>query len=260
MTCFNEADKVVDSLNSLMGQLNDDYEVVVVDNFSSDGTYEELRKFSRTGRLKAIQKRCTRGHGRQLAFENSNGKYVIANLDLDDVFLPVIQDLVRGYHRTAEGKLLAVFNSSEPERVAEDWVQNMTVVPRELVLSMGGWRDLNIYEDWDLWSRASTLNAYRWSTQKFAANQSVHPESRRWAGDRLARRYERYSNRLQLGLGIFSKGERRGISQWLAYVAARFTLPFKGVLSGQDSAFESFKPEYHIDLFSGADIEAREPA
>jgi glycosyltransferase involved in cell wall biosynthesis len=247
MTCFNEAGSVRDSLNSLLGQLDDDYEVVVVDNFSTDGTMEKLREFE-SARVRAIQRRCSRGLGRQIAFENSTGDYVIANMDLDDVFLPVVRETVGGYHEKADGKLLAVFNSSSGREVADGWAQNMTIGPRTLLSSIGGWRDLNIYEDWDVWSRAGKVGAYRWSTRRFAANQSVHPENKRWAGDRLARRYERYSNRLQLGLAVFTPGERVGTSQRMAYLAARMSLPFKGRLEGQDPTFDSFKPDYFIGL------------
>ena len=82
----------------------------------------------------------------------------------------------------------------------------------------------------------------------FAANQSAHPENRKWAGDRLARRYERYGNRLQLGLKVFGPGESVGLSQELAYIAARISLPFKGRLSGQDPHFDSFNPALYITL------------
>ena len=259
MTCFNEADSIRDSLNSLLGQLDEGYEVVVVDNYSTDGTIDQLRKFEGVNRVKVIQKRCSRGLGRQIAFENSNGEYVIANLDLDDTFLQVVQEIVKGYHQKAEGKLLAVFNSSSREEMKAGWPQNMTIGPRALVASLGGWRDLNIYEDWDIWSRAGKVEAYRWTAQRFAANQSVHPENKRWAGNRLNRRYERYSNRLRLGLEVFTPGERKGLSQRAAYLGARMTLPFKGVLKGQDTHFDSLKPDCYIDLPLGSGPKASPP-
>jgi glycosyltransferase involved in cell wall biosynthesis len=247
MTCYNEAPSVKDSLNSLLKQLNEDFEVVVVDNFSEDGTFEILKEFERSHRLKAIQRRCSRGLGRQIAFENSAGEYVIANLDLDDIFLPVIGEVLDTYHQNVEGELLAVFNTAPPPDLTYAWVQNITIAPRKLLVSLGGWRDVNIFEDWDLWSRASKAGRYHWTTHAFAKNVTYNPESRA-ATKRLGKRYERYLIRLRLGMRIFTPGEKKGPSQRMAYLLAKLALPFKGVLGGQDPLFQSLDMKYYVEL------------
>lgn len=247
MTCFNEFPTVRKSLGSLLGQLNDDYEVVVVDNFSKDGTYETLQEFGRSHGIKVIQRRCSRGMGRQIAFENSTREYVIANLDLDDIFLPVLESVVEGYHRKVDGKLMAAFNLPPTPGGKSGWSQNITIGPRQLIASIGGWRDLNIYEDWDIWSRAWKADSYRWTSYKFAQNDPL-PTEPKGALNRLGRRTERYRNRLQLGLGIFTPGEKVGLSQKVAYIAARLTSAFHPALSGQDPRFNSFDPGLYVDL------------
>lgn len=247
MTCFNEFPTVKESLVSLLGQLNDDYEVVVVDNFSRDGTYESLQEFGRSHGIKVIQRRCSRGMGRQIAFENSTGEYVIANLDLDDIFLPVLDGVVAGYHRKVEGKLMVAFNSPPTPGGKAGWSQNITIGPRELIASIGGWRDLNIYEDWDIWSRAGRVDRYRWTSFRFAQNDSL-PTEPKGAFNRLGRRIERYRNRLRLGLGVFTPGEKVGLSQRVAYITARLTSPFHPALPGQDPGFDSFNPGLYVDL------------
>jgi glycosyltransferase involved in cell wall biosynthesis len=246
MTCFNEAGTVRGSLNSLLNQLNDDYEIVVVDNYSRDGTYEVLREFERTHGVKVVQKRCSRGLGRQVALENSSGEYIIANMDLDDIFLPVVDRAMAKYHEMAEGKLIVYFNF--PNGPTEDWVQNITVGPRSLVLSLGGWRDLNVFEDWDIWSRANRANRYGWCSFRFAANETIHAESRN-AYSRLTSRYDRYRSRLRLGMRIFSPGERIGVSQRLAYIWARLSVLQLGVLEGQDLSFNPIDVSHYVDLF-----------
>ena len=247
MTCFNEFPTVRESIGSLLSQLNTEYEVVVVDNFSKDGTYEVLQEFGRSHGVKVIQERCSRGMGRQIALENSTGEYVIANLDLDDIFLPVLQGLVAGYHRRAEGKLMAAFNSPPTPGGKAGWSQNVTIGPRELIKSIGGWRDLNIYEDWDIWSRAARADGYRWTSLRFARNDSL-PSEAKGALNRLRRRIERYRNRIRLGLVVFTPGEKVGLSQRVAYATARITSPFHPPLSGQDPGFDSFDQGLYVDL------------
>lgn len=248
MTCFNEVATVRDSINSLFGQLSDDYDVVVVDNFSTDGTYEALREFERSRKMKVIQRRSSRGLGRELAFENASGEYILANLDLDDVFRPVLKEVVTLYHEKAEGNLMAIFNF--PSVPSTDWVQNITIGPRELIASLGGWRDLNMYEDWDIWSRADKAHRYCWTSFRFAENETLHPEPRR-AVTRLAQRHARYRDRLRLGMRIFTEGEEIGLSQRLAYITARLSLLFQSVLVGQDPDFNPLEPRLFVDLSPG---------
>jgi glycosyltransferase involved in cell wall biosynthesis len=247
MTCYNETSTIRDSLTSLLNQLNKDCEVVVVDNFSRDGTYEVLQEFEQSRGIRVIQKKCSRGLGRQIAFENSIGEYIIANLDLDDTFRHVLSEVLDLYHQKVEGDLLAVFNTDPPPDVSDAWVQNITIGPRSLVATLGGWRDVNIFEDWDLWSRASRAGKYKWTTYRFAENETSHPESKA-ASKRLAKRHERYLIRLRLGMNIFGPGEKKGLSQRLAYIWARAALPFTGVLAGQDPSFKSLDIRYFVDF------------
>jgi glycosyltransferase involved in cell wall biosynthesis len=250
ITCFNEAGTVRESLKSLLGQLNEIYEVIVVDNFSSDGTYEILREFERTNVIKVIQRRCSRGLGRQIAFENASGEYIIANLDLDDTFMPVLDKVVAMYQERADGNLMAIFNSSPSSDPTTGWVQNITIGPRELIKTIGGWRDLNVFEDWDIWSRAARVHRYCWTWFRFAANEPFHPEQKR-ATTRIANRYERYRVRLRLGMRIFSPGEEVGVTQRVAYLAARLSLLFESVLVGQDPEFSSLDPSFFVELPPG---------
>ena len=197
--------------------------------------------------MKVVQKRSSRGEGRQKALECASGDYVIANLDLDDVFLPVLRRIVMLYHQKAERKVMVVFNSQPPPDVDTGWIQNLTIGPREVLNSVGGWRDLNLYEDWDVWNRAKLAGKYAWAAYRFAANETIHPEPRR-AFTRLRRRYERYYCKLRLRMQIFSRGEKIGLSQRLAYIGARFSVSFRGVLSGQDPGFKSLEPALYVDL------------
>jgi len=250
MTCFNEAPTVMQSLRSLLTQLDSNFEVVIVDNFSTDGTYDILQDFQRGYGVRVIQRRCSRGIGRQVAFEYASGDYVIANMDLDDLFLPVLNQIISRYHDKAEGKMLAIFNSKPPPNMTSDWVQNITIAPRQLVAAIGGWRDLNVFEDWDIWNRANKEHLYGWTSFKFAKNATVHPEPRNPI-DKLRERYGRYRYRLKLRRKMFSPGEKTSISQKLPYWAATLSLLFGGKLEGQDPAFDSLNLDVFVDLQEG---------
>jgi glycosyltransferase involved in cell wall biosynthesis len=247
MTCFNEVGTVRESLNSLLGQLNEKYEVIVVDNFSVDGTYEVLREFERTHGVKVIQRRCSRGLGRQIAFENASGDYIIGNLDLDDIFMPAMDKLTTLYHEKAEGYLMAIFNFIPSPGTFAGWAQNITIGPNELIASLGGWRDLNVFEDWDIWSRAAKVHKYCWTSLRYTMNDPSDPGQKR-AVVRMSNRYERYRDRLRLGMRIFYPGEEVGMPQRIAYTAARLSLLFQRGLVGQDPDFNSLDPSFFIEF------------
>jgi glycosyltransferase involved in cell wall biosynthesis len=63
-TVFNSADTIDECLNSLMPLGN--YKLYIVDNFSTDGTFEKLKKYKN---CVVIRKRCSRGEGREIAKE-----------------------------------------------------------------------------------------------------------------------------------------------------------------------------------------------
>jgi glycosyltransferase involved in cell wall biosynthesis len=142
MTHYNNISTVRRSLNSVLEQIDGRFEIVIVDNFSNDGSYEILSEYAAKNQIKLIQSRCSRGRGRQIAFENSFGDYVISGMDLDDIFKPFLIPAVKSYHETCEGKLLQFRQ------------RTVSIAPRKLIVQLGGWRDVNYGEDADLFLRA----------------------------------------------------------------------------------------------------------
>ena len=108
ITHYNNLSTNEESLMSIFRQIDDDFEIIVVDGKSKDGSVEILRKYQKEGRIKLIERKCSRGLGRQIALENSSGDYVISGLDMDDIFTPAISSMLESYHHLAEGKLLSV--------------------------------------------------------------------------------------------------------------------------------------------------------
>lgn len=240
ITCFNEARTARDSLNSLVEQTDDEFEIVVVDSNSNDGTYKILREYENDPRVKIIQKKCNRGVGRQIALENSRGKYVIANLDLDDVFLTKLRQMTSLYHANCEGKIVLV---------NEDYgitTQNITMGPRDVFVEVGGWRDLQWSEDWDLWCRAAKFGKYAWTVFKLVGKVNRHDE-RRNASRRARVRYSLYRDMLRVGRRPFSKGERTSLGQkfvlLLAQLSARFLPSYRDAFN---KTFAPYDQKYFV--------------
>jgi glycosyltransferase involved in cell wall biosynthesis len=239
ITHYNNGPTVSASLQSVISQIGDSYEIVVVDNLSNDGSQDILRDFASQGRIRLISKKCTRGVGRQIAFENSTGTYVIANLDMDDTFRQQLSEFVGFYHRNCEGDLLLA--TADKER----WSQNITMGPRALISELGGWRDLQWGEDWDLWRRASRIGRYKWTSFSLAEGVNPHEERRRPV-IKIRQRYARYRDMLRLGRRIFAPGESISVSQrvvaWIARAAGIFYKSYDDGLG----PFDPYDPSCYI--------------
>jgi glycosyltransferase involved in cell wall biosynthesis len=220
----NNASTVKQSLESILSQIDDEFEVIVVDNMSKDGSYEMLKEFADKGEIKLIQAKCSRGRGRQIAVENSTGKYIVANMDMDDVFKPRVRELLSRYHAVAEGKLLWAASSMK----TGFWGGGaFTIAPRALIDELGGWRDLQIYEDMELCCRAAHHGKY--CRGEFALLDTVNPHQER-TKTRVARmkwRYIRYREILRIGFPMQLWNRRETWKQKLLKVSMKvLILPF----------------------------------
>ena len=143
ITNYNSIDTIRESMESIFHQLNSSFEIVVCDNCSDDGSREILQEYARKGKIKLVVERSSRGKGRQIAFQNSTGRYIISGVDTDDKLKPAFQKFLSIYHRDHEGYMLSA--------------DTIHIIPRQLVEEIGGWRDLKYYEDSDFHERAKSL-------------------------------------------------------------------------------------------------------
>jgi len=85
---LNRAKFIGTAIESVLNQEFDSYEVLVVDNGSTDGTQDIVRKYTSTGKVKLFQNPSgTISLALNTGIRNARGKY-IAQLDSDDVYLP----------------------------------------------------------------------------------------------------------------------------------------------------------------------------
>ena len=220
MLCYNDSSTVDASIRSLLELKSSiDMEIVVVDNQSRDGSLKLLEGFAGEG-VSVVSKKCSRGVGRQLAFTRSNGEYIIAQVDCDDIFSREgILSLLSKYHSEYDGMMLMT------RRVGQDERQSITVAPRELVGRVGGWRNLNWGEDWDLWNRTACLGMYSFLPYPVEnpPHRSVKIRSERetstWT--KFIFRYQKARDAIRTGRSYFSEEEDTTIGQKVPYWLAR---------------------------------------
>lgn len=209
ITHYNNRPTVAESLQSIFGQIDDSFEVIVVDSRSTDGSAEMLRKDEAEGKIRLIERKCSRGLGRQIALENASGDYIISGLDMDDIFKPTLRLILRFYHEMTEGKLLTVVNG-----------ETTMICARKLLDSLGGWRDLQFRENWELARRAAKEDGHRWTI--FPIVVSITPKERRKSvRSSLGYRYMRYRDNIRVGHKQFDPGEKKGMGQELVWLAAK---------------------------------------
>src|SRR2546427_4705175 len=245
ITHYNEAPTIRASLESLLSQIDSNFEIVVVDSKSSDGSEEILREYSRKGMIKLITRRCSRGRGRQIALENSTAAFIIANMDLDDIFRPRLRELLEKYQENCSEDLLWVQSIEE----RGFWGRgNITIAPRGLLVDIGGWHDLQIGEDWELCRRAAHVGRYRWTYFKLLERANPHPERRTSLG-RLKFRYAFDRDKRRRGDAIFQPGDHPSLARRIPLLLAELSLPFYTRYEDSgDSSFEPYPKSCHLDF------------
>jgi len=141
-TVYNSRNTVEKSLESIAAALHDfDYEIVVVDNFSTDGTYEIILELSKRYPIRIFRYRCSRGLGRSIAVRLSRGRYLMY-ADLDCLYYgDALKRMLSGYLRSSykDSKCIGL------------------LCPKQ-ILEKNNFRDLNRTEDIDLYTRLLQKN------------------------------------------------------------------------------------------------------
>lgn len=152
MTIYNSHDVISNFLSYVQDFLNETTELIAVDSFSRDGTYEILKKFElENPNVKIIREKCSRGRGRQLAIQNASGDVILV-IDADEKLYRV-QDYVNVFQKNYRGKVMHYHIKEKPDGASLE----CTIALKRTILSLGGYPNLNFFEDVYLWSIAERL-------------------------------------------------------------------------------------------------------
>jgi|SRR3990172_4154759 len=175
-TSFNCADAVREHIDSVWKSLGGiSFEYVIVDNRSSDGTMEILLELERSHEgLAVLSRRCSRGRGRQVAAEHASADTLLV-VDVDTIYGPPLRSLVWRYLEEFRARRLALQGIYAG------------LYPRDLWFEVGGMRDLNFAEDFDLWMRLWEHGFMRWTPVVLGENRKLPSEQD--GRDVLSRRY-----------------------------------------------------------------------
>ena len=78
MSVYNDENNVANAIQSILDQTFDDFEFLIIDDCSTDNTYDEMAKFVNDSRVKLYVNEKNIGLTKSLnkLIEESNGKYI----------------------------------------------------------------------------------------------------------------------------------------------------------------------------------------
>ena len=172
MCNYNMARTLERALESILVQIDGDFEVVLVDDGSSDDSVEIANRLAQRYpalRVIPLQRDGQRqlGFTRNISIEKARGTYVLLHLDCDDISAPHIKDFVKIYRQIEQARGGEFLLSGRPIQMG----------PRDFLLNHGPYRNIHRGEDRDMWGRLAAHSAI-----VFLENRSlktVLPKTRR---------------------------------------------------------------------------------
>lgn len=155
MCNYNMVGTLRQAIESIAAQISDRYEILVVDDGSTDGSVELLEKLEweiPQVRVIYLQRDSSRklGETRNIAVQESAGMYCLLQMDCDDVYTGGITDFVNAYHELAKGLGESIYLKGN----------KINISTKEFLLSIGPY--INIYrgEDREMWGRVIALEKF----------------------------------------------------------------------------------------------------
>ncbi len=200
VTCYNYGKYVAGSLESLQNQTFSDFEVIIVDDGSTDNSEEQISPFLQDKRFRYIkQKNGGQANAKNRGIKESHGEF-IAFLDADDLWLPeklekqillfahhdvgivysgvscidteskpIFMEKGGKYLQPRRGKVITYF-------IYDNFIPFSSVIVRKDCFDSMGMFDesLAMGIDWDLWIRFSTKYQFDFCDEAFLLYRIGH--------------------------------------------------------------------------------------
>ncbi len=152
---YNMASTLERALLSVLDQVDERFEVVVVDDGSTDNSVFLLRRLQEQYpalRLVTLSRVPSRklGKTRNISIQEARGKYVLLHIDCDDITAPYIEDFVEVYHQIEAAIGGDFLLAGHP----------INMGGRDFLLDHGPYRNIYRGEDRDLWMRLASEGKY----------------------------------------------------------------------------------------------------
>lgn len=214
---YNKQSSIIQSLNSVLEQTYKDFEVIVIDDGSTDKTATLLEPF-RESITYLYQDNQGQGAARNLGLENAQGDY-ISFLDADDYWEPefletcisflskypravAVNTAQKTYHTkkhfVISPKELMEINPTIIDNFFQVWAQHdhirtgTVVIRKSIIDKIGGQRsNLRISQDLEYWALIATYGKWGFiPTPLWVGNSRVHAKKNGWT--------KKYSERRKL--------------------------------------------------------------
>ena len=152
MVNYNMADTLFQAVSSVAAQLNNKFEIVLVDDGSSDNSLEiaaSLQSKFPLIRVISLQRDRHRklGETRNISVREARGEYCLLHIDCDDVYGPHIMAWIAVFHQI--------------EKAAGDGIllagQHINMARRSELLKQGPYINIFRGEDRNMWSRFAAM-------------------------------------------------------------------------------------------------------
>lgn len=155
MCNYNMADTLERALSSVLEQLDDMYEVVVVDDGSSDDSVAVIRKMQQNyNNLRLVElkrdKRRRLGFTRNISIREASGEYVLLHLDCDDVYDSYLKDFVAAFHQIEDAAGHDVLVAGK----------HINMGRKDFLLEHGPYENIMRGEDRILWRKMASMDSY----------------------------------------------------------------------------------------------------
>ncbi len=205
---YNRKEMVQEAVESVLSQTYQDFELIVVDDGSEDGTGEVLREKFGERIIYLYQKNQGVSRARNRGIELSRGKY-IAFLDSDDLWLKKkLERQVQFMQQNPEAMICYTdeiwirrgvrVNPKKKHAKHSGWIYpqclplciispSSVLMRRELLEEVGGFDpEFPVCEDYDLWLRVALRYPIHLIPEKLIVKRGGHPDQlshRSWGND-----------------------------------------------------------------------------